>query len=260
MCGRFAITSTPQAAKLFLGYGGQPNFPPRYNIAPSQPVPIIRLERDASGGADRRFILARWGLLPGFVKDPKGFPLVFNARSETLLQKASFKHAIKRRRCLFFADVFYEWRPGNKITPAQPYLIRRHDEAPMAFAGLWEAWVGPNGEEMDTACIVTTAANGKTVAIHHRLPAILEPKSFDLWLDIETERVDDALRLLRPPENDVLDFFEIGPAINKAANDSPEVQELAVHSEKPLLAQPAPLRQAPTKASKQIVPEQGSLF
>jgi putative SOS response-associated peptidase YedK len=249
MCGRFSITSTPEAAKAFLGYSGQPNFPPRFNIAPSQPVPIIRHERNVSGAMERRFILARWGLLPGFVKDPKGFPLLFNARSETLSQKASFRNAVKRRRCLFFADAFYEWRPGNNPIPPQPFLIRRHDGMPMAFAGLWETWIGPNGEEMDTACIVTTAANGATAAIHPRLPSILEPKSFDLWLDTETERVDEALRLLRPPENDVLEFFEIGASVNKVTNDSSEIQE-------PVSSVAAP----PAKASKRDVPEQGSLF
>jgi putative SOS response-associated peptidase YedK len=254
MCGRFAITSTPQTLKSFFGYADQPNFPPRHNIAPSEPVPIIRHERNIAGAIDRRFILVRWGFLPGFVKDPKGFPLIFNARGETLLQKASFKNAVKRRRCLFFADAFYEWRPGNKAFPPQPFLVRRQDQTPMAFAGLWETWIGPNGEEMDTACIVTTAANGATAAIHHRLPAILEPKSFDLWLDVETERVDDALRLLRPPENDVLSFFEIGPAVNKVANDSPEIQAPVNTTG---TRTPAP---SPAKASKRDVPEQGSLF
>ncbi len=248
MCGRFSITSPPQAVRAFFGYAGQPNFPPRHNIAPSQPVPIIRHERNLAGTIERRFILARWGFLPGFVKDPKGFPLLFNARSETLLQKASFKNAVKRRRCLFFADAFYEWRPGNKLAAPQPFLIRRSDRTMMAFAGLWETWMGPNGEELDTACIVTTAANGATAAIHSRLPAILEPSSFDLWLDTQTEHVDEALRLLRPPENDVLDFFEIGPAVNKVTNDSPEIQE------------PVSPVAAPTNAPKRDVPEQGSLF
>jgi len=251
MCGRFAITSPPQAVRAFFAYCDQPNFPPRYNIAPSEPVPIIRLDRNAAGGADRRFILARWGFLPGFVKDPKGFPLIFNARSETLLQKASFRNAVKRRRCLFFADAFYEWRAGNKTIPSQPFLVRRYDRNPMAFAGLWETWIGPNGEELDTACIVTTAANGATAAIHHRLPAVLEPKNFDFWLDIETERVDDALRLLRPPENNILEFFEIGPAVNKVTNDSPEIQEPV---------KPAPVKAPSAKPSKSDVPEQGSLF
>jgi len=255
MCGRFAITSTPQAAKLFLGYADQPNFPARYNIAPSQPVPIIRLQRDATGGLARRFNLARWGFLPGFVKDPKGFPLIFNARSETLLQKASFKNAIRRRRCLLFADCFYEWRPGLKPLPAQPFLIRRQDRMPMGFAGLWETWMGPNGEEVDTACIVTTAANGTTAAIHPRCPAILEPKHFDLWLDTATERTDEVLGLLRPPENDVLEFFEIGPAVNKVANDFAEVQEPAA----PVAYAPMPKTVA-VKASKHSAPEQGSLF
>jgi len=258
MCGRFAITSTPDAARDYFGFTDQPNFPPRYNIAPSEPALVVRQERDPAGGLDRRSHLMRWGLLPGFVKDPKGFPLIFNARSETLLQKASFRNAIKRRRCLFVADAFYEWRVMGKNVPAQPFLVRRADRKPMAFAGLWETWFGPNGEEMDTACIVTTAANGAMSAIHHRLPMIMEQEVFDLWLDITSERVDEALRLLKPPENDVLEFFEVGPGVNKVANDSPDIQL-------PAALAPAPVElksvaEKPAKAAKMQVPEQGSLF
>ncbi len=226
MCGRFAITLPPEAMRGFFRYAEQPNFPPRYNIAPTQPVPIICTSRDAVGDLARHFRLARWGFLPHFVEDPKAFPLIINARSETIRTKASFRAAFKRRRCLFMADAFYEWRREGKAraAPGRPYLLRRHDGNPMGFAGLWETWVGPNGEEQDTACIATTAANGATAAIHDRLPAILEPESFELWLDPDEASAEEAFGLLQPPENEVLEFFEIGPAVGRVANDSSDVQ------------------------------------
>ncbi|WP_026608525.1 SOS response-associated peptidase [Methylocapsa acidiphila] len=244
MCGRYAITLPPEAMRQFFHYAEQPNFPPRYNIAPTEPVPIVIGRRDADGRAMRHFMLVRWGFLPHFVKDPKAFPLIFNARAETLLVKSSFKAAFKRRRCLFIADAFYEWRraPAAKGQTGRPYLFRRRDGAPLGFAGLWETWAGPNGEEQDTACIITTAANGASSAIHDRLPAVLEPGNFELWLDADESAADAAFVLLRPPENDVLEFFEIGPVVNKVANDSPDVQ-------KPIAAEPVPRSTA-----------QGSLF
>ncbi|WP_036259735.1 SOS response-associated peptidase [Methylocapsa aurea] len=231
MCGRFAITLPPEAMRSFFRYVEQPNFPPRYNIAPTQPVPILRAAFDSRGRIERRLILVRWGFIPQFVKDPKQFPLIVNARSETLLTKASFRSAFKRRRCLFIADAFYEWRrPAKTAKAGRPYLFHRQDGAPLGLAGLWETWTGPNGEEQDTACIITTAANGATAAIHERLPAILESADIDIWLDPDEIRADEAFGLLRPPENDVLSFFEIGPEVNKVANDSPQVQMPAAPS------------------------------
>jgi putative SOS response-associated peptidase YedK len=226
MCGRFAITLPPEAMRGFFRYVEQPNFPPRYNIAPTQPVPILVARRDPHAGISRHTQLVRWGFLPHFVKDPKQFPLIINARCETLRTKASFRAAFKRRRCLFMADAFYEWRREAKARASanRPYLLHRHDGNPMGLAALWETWIGPNGEEQDTACIVTTAANGTTAPIHDRLPAILEPESFDLWLDPDEASTDEAFGLLTPPGNEVLDFYEIGCGINKVANDSSDVQ------------------------------------
>ncbi len=225
MCGRYAITLPPQAMRELFGYEEQPNFPPRYNIAPTQPVPIVRAERRDSV-TTRHFALARWAFLPAFAKDPKEFPLIFNARSEGLAEKASFRHAARRRRCLFPADCFYEWqRPrGVEGGVSQPYLLRRRDGSPFAFAGLWETWSGPNGEEVDTACIITTEAGGATSAIHPRLPAFIEPAAFDLWLEPDESATAAALALLKPPGDDAIDFFPIGDGVNKVAHDMPEVQ------------------------------------
>jgi putative SOS response-associated peptidase YedK len=206
-------------------YEEQPNFPARYNIAPTQPIPIVHAVSD-DGLIKRHFRLARWGFLPGFVKNPKEFPLVFNARSEGLDRKPSFSNALRRRRCLVPADAFYEWRRSGtgKTARSIPYLFRRSDGTTMALAGLWEIWLGPNGEEVDTACIVTTGANGVSAAIHPRLPVVIEPDAFAQWLDPDETTYDRATALLRPCGNEVLAFTRIGDAVNKVANDFPEIQ------------------------------------
>ena len=130
MCGRFAITLPPEAVRAFFDYVEQPNFPPRYNIAPTQPIPIV-YAREHTRGRERHFLLVRWGFLPGFVKDPKDFPLIINARAEAIAAKASFRAALKRRRCLVIADGFYEWRKiserGPEAALSDPPRQRRAD-------------------------------------------------------------------------------------------------------------------------------------
>jgi putative SOS response-associated peptidase YedK len=224
MCGRYAITLPPEAVRAFFAYLEQPNFPPRYNIAPTQPIPIVRA-RPHSGGAERHFLLVRWGFLPGFVKDPKDFPLLINARGETLLEKASFRAAVKRRRCLVIADGFYEWRrPASPKGPKQPFLIRRRDLEPMGFAGLYETWSDATGGEIDTACIVTVAANRLMSGIHDRMPAIVPREAFSRWLDADGVEAPEAAELLRPAAEDALELVPVGPAVNRVANDGPELQ------------------------------------
>jgi putative SOS response-associated peptidase YedK len=227
MCGRFAITLPPEAVRAFFAYVEQPNFPPRYNIAPTQPIPLV-VARAGAGGRARHFLLARWGFLPAFVKDPKAFPLLINARAETLGQKPSFRAALRRRRCLVIADGFYEWRraaPGApKAAAKAPYLVRRVDRAPFGFAGLMEAWSDPSGGQIDTACIVTTAANRLMARLHDRMPAILEPEAFALWLDNDGVDAGVATALLRPAPEAALELVPIGPAVNRVANDDAAVQ------------------------------------
>ena len=155
MCGRFVITTPPEALRQVFGYAEQPNFPPRFNVAPTQLVPVIIIENGV-----RHFRLMRWGLLPAWVKDPRQFSLVINARSETLLEKPAFKNAIKRRRCLIPADGYYEWHSSENRK--RPYFIHRRDGQPMGFAALTETWMGPNGEELDTVAIVTAAASRRS--------------------------------------------------------------------------------------------------
>lgn len=254
MCGRFAITLPPDAARTYFQYVEQPNFPLRANIAPTQPVPIVRAERDGQGQIVRHFRLMRWGFLPTFVKDPKDYPLVINARSETAAEKASFKHALRRRRCLFLADGFYEWQ-RHAGAPLRPFLIRRQDRLPLGMAGLWETWIGPDGEEVDTACVLTTSANGVMSVVHERMPVLLEQQQFDLWLSPDERDMPEAVQMMRPADEDLLDLLEIGPAVNKVANDGLWIQEPASSVPQPA---PAPKKEKKTKAPTNT--GQGELF
>ncbi len=212
MCGRYILISPPDMIRRAFAYTDQPNFPPRYNVAPTQPVPVILLDQGA-----RRFQLMRWGLLPAWVKDPRAFSLVINARAETVLDKPAFRNAMKRRRCLLPADGYYEWQP----TPSRkrPFFIRPRDGKPVAFAGLAETWVGPNGEELDTVAIITAPASPDLAALHHRVPVTIAPGDFDRWLDgsICDDR-EAAMLLVAPPEGAFV-WHEVSTAVNRVAND-----------------------------------------
>src|SRR2546422_6024645 len=216
MCGRYLITSPPEAFRRLFRYHEQPNFPPRYNVAPTQPIPIVRL---AEGR--RQFALVRWGLIPPWVKDPGNFSLLINARGESVNDRAAFRNAMRRRRCLVPADGFYEWkREGGRN---RPYCVCPKQEGPIAFAGLWESWMGPNGEEMETAAIVTTAANRELAHLHERMPVIVPQEAFDLWLDCGTVDATTAAALFVPAREGLLEAYEISPAVNRTANDGPEL-------------------------------------
>jgi putative SOS response-associated peptidase YedK len=217
MCGRYALTLPPDAMRALFGYSEQPNFPARYNIAPTQPVPVVR----ESGGV-RHFDLMRWGFVPGWVKDLRTFPLVINVRSETVREKPSFRSAFARRRCLMPADGFYEWHRVGQENRA--YLFRRPDRAVFAFAAIWETWSSPDGSEIDTVALLNTHANGLMSAIHHRCPVILAPSDQAAWLSPEAS-ADDLMPLLKPPPEDALELLRIGPDVNKVANDGPDLHK-----------------------------------
>jgi putative SOS response-associated peptidase YedK len=234
MCGRYLIISTPEAIRRLFGYPEQPNFPARYNVAPTQPIPIVRMVE-----GKRQFALVRWGLLPSWVKDPKGFSLLINARGESAADKPAFRNAMKRRRCLIPADGFYEWQEaGGK---KRPYVVRPKAGGPIAFAGLWECWMGPNGEEMETAAIVTTDANHTLGAIHHRMPVILAPDAFDFWLDCANVDATTAAAVIAPAPERLMEAYEISTAVNRVANDGPALLE-------PLAKSPTPTTPAAAEA------------
>ncbi|MFN4353168.1 SOS response-associated peptidase [Parvibaculum sp.] len=229
MCGRYAITLPPKAMRELFGFLDEPDFPPRYNIAPTQPVPVVIRE-----AGQRRFMLVRWGLVPSWAKEmPQS--LLINARAETIAEKPSFRGAFRHRRALMPADGFYEWKAEGK-GPKQPWFIRRRDGASFAMAALWENWMDPHGSELDTCAVVTTEANATLAPIHHRMPVILAEKDWDIWLDPAASE-KELLALLRPAPDDLLEAISVSTRINRAANDDPSLIEraepVAVAPEKP---------------------------
>lgn len=219
MCSRYNLTSPPEAVRAYFGYTDTPNFPARYNIAPTQAIPVVCLDDRGS----RRFRLMRWGLLPAFVKDPKRFPTLINARSEAVLDKPSFRHAARRRRCLIPADGFYEWigAKGKK----RPFLLRPRQPRLIAFAGLYESWQDPEGGVIDTVTILTCQANRTVAALHDRMPVVLEPEQFETWLDVEGVTAEEALAILGPAVDDLFEAVEMHPKINDSRKDEPGIQE-----------------------------------
>jgi putative SOS response-associated peptidase YedK len=253
MCGRYSITTAPEAMRQLFGYLEQPNFPPRYNIAPTQPVPIVRLDQ-----GQRHFALVRWGLIPSWVKDPKKFALLHVARGESVNEKPAFRNAMKRRRCLVPADGFYEWTEHGERR--RPFFIRQKSGQPIAFAGLWETWEGPNGEEVETVAIITTPANRMLGVIAERMPAILPPAAFDRWLDCASVDATTAAAFIVPAPEDLLEAYPVSTAVNRTANDGPELIEpvSATEAAAPPVAAPA----SPAKRSRKPKPDdrQPSLF
>jgi putative SOS response-associated peptidase YedK len=248
VCGRYFISTAPEAIRALFRYREQPNFPPRYNVAPTQPVPIVRM---AEG--HRQFALVRWGLIPAWVEDPRGFALLINARGESVNDKPAFKNAMKRRRCLFPADGFYEWKAHG--SSKRPHFARPKAGGPVAFAGLWETWMGPNGEEMETAAIVTTVANAEMAEVHTRAPVIVPPGQFDLWLDCAHVDERAATAVIAPAPDGSMEVYEISPAVNRVINDSAELLVPYSADDAPQAAAPKPTRKKQVSDSRQ-----GSLF
>lgn len=217
MCSRYNLTSPPEAVRAYFGYADTPNFPARYNIAPTQAIPVVLLDETGT----RRFRLMRWGLLPAFVKDPKKFLTLINARSEDVLAKASFRHAVRRRRCLIPADGFYEWTgPKGK---RRPFHLR--PSGLIAFAGLYECWQDPEGGEIDTVAILTCEANGTVAALHDRMPVVLAPEQYEDWLDVAGVSAEKALAMVGPAPDDLFESVELDPKINDSRKDEPGIQE-----------------------------------
>lgn len=218
MCSRFSLTSPPEAVRSYFGTFNLEIFPPRYNIAPTQPVAIVR----NNARALRELVLVRWGLLPSWVKDPAAFATLINARAETACDKPSFRASMRHRRCLVPTDGFYEWT-GQKGAK-QPHLIRPRGGGPMAMAGVFEHWLGPDGSEIETMAILTVAANRTMAAIHDRMPAIIAPQDFEAWLDCRGGIAEMAATLLRPAPEELLEIVEVSRRLNNPRNEGPELQ------------------------------------
>jgi putative SOS response-associated peptidase YedK len=255
MCGRFVITSPPDALRLIFGYVEQPNFPPRQNIAPTQPVPVVIIEHGV-----RHFRLMRWGLVPAWVKNPRTFSLLINARSETVKDKPAFKNALKRRRCLIPADGYYEWQSADGRR--RPFFIYRRDGHAFALAGLAETWIGPNGEEVDTVAIVTAPASEDLAVLHDRVPVSIAASDIARWLDCNAFDMDEIMPLLAPPEAGEFTWHEVSNRVNNAVNDDAQLLLPVTAEQRAAEAPKAAKKAAPRKAASPARDDdgQGSLF
>ena len=229
MCGRYTLTADAESIQLAFGLDDVSAWEqPRYNIAPTQVVPVI------TNREPKTLSLLKWGLVPSWAKDPKIGSRMINARAETAPEKPSFRTAFKRRRCLIPADGYYEWakRDGRKA----PMYLQRSDRELFAFAGLWENWKQAEGDWLQTFTILTTAANEAVRPFHHRMTVMIEPDDYETWLSEEALSPDEWLPILTRCESLPLTASEVSTLVNKPANDFPEViQPLEAASQRDLL-------------------------
>ncbi len=230
MCGRFTLNTTPDQVATLFDLPTEPRLQPRYNIAPTQPVGIVRMDKT---GDAREWELVTWGLVPSWSKDPSMGARMINARSETAREKPSFRAAFKRRRCLVPATGFYEWQKVNG--KKQPHLAgvksqAKHGDSDLfAFAGLWEFWTGGDGSEIQSCTILTTSPNELMEPIHNRMPVILHPDDYEEWLgsgqDDPPPVLDSLQHLLRPFPTEQMQTTPISTLVNNPRNENAECIE-----------------------------------
>lgn len=226
MCGRFTLTATPEEVAALFALLDLEDFPPRYNIAPTQPILMVIAGPPRDPGSnlpDRQALLVRWGLIPRWAKDPKALPLLFNARSESAIEKPAFKTAMRHRRTLVPTSGFYEWRTIGKTK--QPFFLKPRHGGMVAFAGLMETYADPNGSEIDTGTILTTEASADLAKIHDRMPVVIQPEDYARWLDCRRQEPRDVAELMRPAEPGFFEAIPISDLVGKVANTGPEIQE-----------------------------------
>ncbi len=218
MCGRFALHAPAEALATLFDLSEPPPLAPRYNIAPTQPVGIVRAT--AEDNTAREWALVMWGLIPSWAKDPTIGARMINARAETVAEKPSFRAAYKRRRCLVPASGFYEWQKAGK--GKQPYYIAMESGDPFGIAGLWERWYGPDGGELQTCTLLTTEPNDLLEPIHNRMPVIIAPEDYAEWLDHSSEdrAYFDAIgHLLRPYPAEEMVTYPVSTYVSNARNE-----------------------------------------
>jgi putative SOS response-associated peptidase YedK len=237
MAGRFALTATPAEVAALFGLDDVGDFPPRYNIGPTQPILLVTAGFPRAPGSnlpDRRSLLVRWGLIPGWANDPRKMSVLFNARAESAAERRAFSAPMRHRRSLVPASGFYEWAPRDD-GPGQAYWVQPRRGGVIAFAALLETWLEPGGSEIDTAAILTTAANGALAGIPDRMPVVIEPADFARWLDCRSNEPRDVIDLMQAPDAGFFEAIPVSDKVNKVANTGPDVQE-RVEVERP----PAP--------------------
>lgn len=244
MCGRYTVSSPIEViADLFdialgeeSGQGVLPGLHPRYNLAPTQEAPVVRV---LEPGGERRLDLLRWGLIPYWAKEASIGNRMINARAESAAEKPAYRWVFKKRRCLVVTDGFYEWKklPGAKgekggksAGAKQPYFIHRKDRQPFGFAGLWSRWKSPEWPEIETFTILTTDANAKVSELHDRMPVILDRSDYGLWLDPAVEDAERLQELLVPMAGDELEAVPVDRRVNSPAYDAADCIEPLVES------------------------------
>jgi putative SOS response-associated peptidase YedK len=216
--GRYRLSSRKQLIEeYFASVSGEDDWNPRYNVAPTQRVPVMRQNPKEPG---RELSLLRWGLIPSWAKDSSVSAQMINARSETAATKPAFRDPSNNRRCLIPADGFYEWQHRGKTK--QPYCFEVNDGELFAFAGLWDRWRDPSGQWLKSCSILTTTPNSVTSAVHDRMPVILDPDNYDLWLDSGMRDVAGASELLKPYDSALIRCYPVSTRINHVANDDEE--------------------------------------
>lgn len=225
MCGRFTLRTPQQVLVSQFALETQPTLFPRYNIAPSQPVAVVRQSPSPEAAGKRELVKLRWGLVPSWAKDPAIGNQMINARSETAATKPAFRSAMRSRRCLIPADGFYEWKKVGKLK--QPYFIRLPDDKPFAFAGLWERWTDPEGRPLETCTILTTDANDLLRPLHIRMPVIVEPADYAAWLDPARTDPEQFRPTFASLTADQLTLTPVSTIVNSPANDDPRCIEKA---------------------------------
>ncbi len=212
MCGRYTLTTPVETlAEEFDVAGPLPGVPPSYNVAPTQEVAVVLVE-----GGKRQLEMLRWGLIPSWADDPQIGSRMINARSETVSEKPSFRGAFRKRRCLIPADGFYEWQRTD--SGKQPYHFRTKNGSPFAFAGLWESWSG-DWEEIRSCTILTAEANEVVGEVHHRMPVIVAPENYEVWLDPDVREADWLTPLLTPYPAEALEAYPVSRFVNSPSND-----------------------------------------
>jgi len=218
MCGRYRLSRRKQLVEEYFDTeSDESEWAPRYNIAPSQPVPVIRQNPKEPR---RELSLMRWGLIPSWASDSSGAARMINARSETAGTKPAFRDPLTNRRCLIPADGFYEWQRTGKVK--QPYCFEVNDGELFAFAGIWDRWTDQNRNTVETCSILTTSPNAVTSFVHDRMPVILVPDSYDIWLDPGMRDVTTASELLKPYDAQFMRSYPISTRINHVGNDDEE--------------------------------------
>lgn len=214
MCGRFALLAPAEELESTFDVSGVVETVPRFNVAPTQPVAAIRVKPYTK---KRELTYFHWGLIPSWAKDTKMASRLINARSETAAQKPSFRSAYKRRRCIIPANGIYEWQKQNG--KKQPMYIHHHNGELLALAGLWENWQSADGSEVQSCTILTTSPNEFMSSIHNRMPVLLEPEDYDMWLYTEERRVDQLQHLLRPAPAGTLTAYPVSTYVNSPRNE-----------------------------------------